>query len=140
MKDDPVPQTVNLTLHVDAGEEADADELDRVTRQLLDELQELEVESAELVSAEGIPEGTKSAEAVTLGALAVAVLPAAVEKLIEFLKAWSLRGEGRKMKIKTEVGDRSVELEYSPSEMSPSEVKQLVETLVETLVEENDSD
>ena len=33
----------NLTLHIEAGEDADLDELDHLTRQLLGEIQEMEV-------------------------------------------------------------------------------------------------
>ena len=66
------PKITDLVLQIDTGEDADADELDRLTRQLRDEIWELDVESAELVKAGPAPEGTKAVEAMTLGALAVA--------------------------------------------------------------------
>jgi hypothetical protein len=44
-----------------------------------------------------------------------------------------MRGESRKIKIKTQVGDRSVEVEYSPQTTSPAELKNLVETLASAL-------
>ena len=74
----PNTDAADLILHVDAGEEADTEELDQLTRQLLGELHELEIESANLVSDDELPEGAKSAEAVTLGVLAVAVLPTVI--------------------------------------------------------------
>ncbi len=130
----------NLTLQIDVGQDADADELDRATRQLRDEIQELGVESAELAKTANAPAGTKSVEAVTLGALAISVLPTVLPKLIEFLQAWSMRREGRTVKIKTQVGDRAVEVEYSPKTMSQAELKSLVETLTSTLADKSKPD
>ncbi|MFQ5613749.1 MAG: hypothetical protein ACE5H9_16615 [Anaerolineae bacterium] len=128
-------QIANLTLQVDAGQDTDAEELDRLTRQLRDELWELDVESVELAAGGDLPEGAKSAEALTLGALAVAVLPAVVPKLVEFLQAWSMRGENRVVKIKTQAGDRSLEVEYDPKTMTPTELKDLVDILNATLAD-----
>lgn len=128
-------QVARLLLQVDAGADADAEELDQLTRQLRDEMQELDVESVELVKGEAVPEGAKVFEVVTLGSLAVSVLPSIIPKLIEFLQNWLMRGENRRIKIKTQVGDRSVELEYSPAAMSQTELKNLVETLTGALTQ-----
>ena len=117
------------------GEEIDPERLDRLTRQLRSELLDLEVESADFVQEDQLPEGAKAAEAITLGALAVAVLPNFLPKLVEYLQSWALRGEGRKIKVKSQVGDRSIELEYMPQAMSQEELKTLVETLTDALTE-----
>lgn len=124
---------VNLMVQIDIGEDASAGEVGQLTRQLRDELLDLEVESVELVKTGTVPAGAKSAEAVTLGALAIAVLPTIIPKFIEFLQAWSMRGESRKVKIKTQFGDRLVEAEFSPTAMSHDELKSLVETLSEVV-------
>ena len=129
-----------MTLRIDAGEDADADELDQLTRQLMAELQQMEVESVELVRVESPPEGTKTAEVVTLGALAVAVLPTVVPKLIDFLQAWMLRGEDRMVKIKTQVEDRSLEIEFSPKSTSPKELKSLLDAMAMTVADDDISD
>lgn len=129
----PISNPINLILQIDAGKDADAEELDGLTRQLLMEMQELEVESVELVKSQELPEGAKAGELVTLGSLAVAVLPTVFPKLIEFLQSWSLRAENRMVKIKTQVGDRSIEVEYSPATMSTAELKRVVKTLSEAL-------
>ena len=123
---------VRFTLHLEAGKDADAEELDRLTRQLREEIQELDVESVEPLEAGALPESAKSAEALTLGALAVVLLPAVVPKLIEFLQVWSLRGENRTVKIKTQVADRALEVEF-PKTMSPDELKGIVAMLTEAL-------
>lgn len=126
----------NLTLQiVEKGQSVDADELDHLTRQLRGELQELDVESVELVKGTSAPTGAKAVDPVTIGALAVAVLPTALPKLIEFLNNWLMRGENRTIKIKTQVGERSVEVQYSPKAMSQAELKSLVDTLTGALAE-----
>lgn len=129
----PVAKSVLLTLQLNIGEDDSTEELDRLTRQLLTEIKELEVESAELEKGKQPPEGTKSAELVTLGALAVVTLPAVIPKLIDLLQYWSTRAENRKVRIKAQVQDRSIEVEYSPATMSTDELKHLVNTLNEML-------
>lgn len=123
----------SFTLQIDAGADGDAEEIDRLSRDLQRELQEQDVEEVDLLAEGKAPSGAKSAEAITLGALAVAVLPAMVPRLIEFLQAWTMRGENRKVKIKTQVGDRAVEVEYSPETMSSQEVDDLVAQLLATM-------
>ena len=130
---------MRLILNLDLGEEADDDALDRVTRDLRSELLGLDVDSVEFVKSGESPEGTKSAEAVTIGSLAVILLPTLIPKLLEYLQSWSLRAESRKVSIKTQVGDRSIELEYSPTAISSDELKKLVQTLSSSLVEKPDS-
>lgn len=128
-------KTVNLVLQIDAGEDADSDELDRQARMLLREIRDLDIESVELAGIETVPIGAKSAEAVTLGMLAVAVLPTVIPELVKFLQAWSIREENRTVKIKTQVGDRSLEVEYDTKAISEAEIKNLIDTLNKTLVQ-----
>ena len=121
-----------LIMNIEAGD-IDTDRLDVLTRGLRDELLELGVGSAEVVASDEVPEGAKSPEAVTWGALAVAVVPSFLPKLVEYLQSWSMRGENRRVRIKTQVGDRSVEVEYSPAALSQDELTQLVEKLAGSL-------
>ena len=121
-----------FTLQIQS-EDSDPERLDLLTRQLRAELLDLDVESADFIQKNQLPEGAKAVDAVTLGALAVAVLPGFLPKLVDYLQSWTLRGEGRKIKVKSQVGDRSIELEYSPEAMSQQELKTLVETLTNTL-------
>jgi len=124
---------MNLTIHIDAGHEALPDDLDARTRTLRDELDELDLQSLTLARSPGAaPAGTKSAEAITLGALAITVLPSVLPRLMEFIQAWSLRGQGRSVKIKANIGERSIEVEYSPG-TSEAALKDLIETLTSTL-------
>ena len=127
--------TITLTLNIEAGDELDRDALDQLTRQLHRELLELDVEAVDFIQEGTPPKGTKTSDAVTIGALAVAVLPTLLPKVIEFLQTWSLRGEGRKVKVKSQVGDRSIEVEYTHEAMSLDDLKNLVDTLTGTLTD-----
>ena len=126
-------ETTQLLLNIDLGEEVDNEELDQASRQLRAELMEMDLDSVEFVKAEELPAGTKSAEALTLGSLAVTLLPALLPKLVEYLQSWSMRAENRRVTVKTQVGDRSIELEYNPSAMTSAELDRLVQTLTGAL-------
>jgi hypothetical protein len=129
-----------LILNIDLGETVAEEELDEVTRQLRSELMELDVDAVEFVRSGELPEGAKSAEAVTLGSLAVILLPTFIPKLLEYLQSWSLRAENRKVSVKTQIGDRSIELEYTPAAMSQDELQRLVQTLTDVLIAKPGSD
>jgi hypothetical protein len=92
-------------------DDSDDEELDALARQLAGELSEQEVESVELARSGAAPKGSKAAEALTLGAVAVAVLPAVLPKIVEFIQAWALRGQGRTVKFKGKVGGQDIEFE-----------------------------
>ena len=77
------------------------------------EIQTLDVESVELLRDELTPEGAKLGEAIALGALLMAVLPSAIPPLLGLVQAWLLRDQNRKVKFRTEVKGREVELEYT---------------------------
>jgi hypothetical protein len=126
------PHATNLTIVVDAGSDALAEDVDALTRRLRTEIQEFGVETVTLQTGSATPSGTKSVEAVTLGALAVTILPQVLPRLIEFLQAWSLRTKDRTVKIKATVGDRSVDIEY-PEGASETAVQDLVEKMTATL-------
>lgn len=94
------------------AEDATEEELDRMTRNLLSELQETDVESAELVSTGAAPEGSKG-DPITIGALAMTVVPAVLPGVIDMIKAWMERGEGRIVKFK----GKGIEFEGSAEEL-----------------------
>ena len=116
-------------LHLEMGETLDQDQLDKLTRQLQSEILEEGFESVELVTGDVVPHGAKSADAVTWGMLAVSVLPTVLPKLIEFLQSWTMRSESRKVKVRSQIGEQSIELEYSPTTISNQELKDLVSML-----------
>jgi hypothetical protein len=126
-------ETMQFILSIDLGEAVDNEGLDQASRELRAELMEMDLDSVEFVRAGEMQAGTKSAEALTIGTLTVTLLPALLPKLLEYLQSWSLRAENRKVTVKTQFGDRSIELEYTPSALSPEELDRLVNTLTGAL-------
>jgi len=123
-----------IELRIDSRAVLAPDELDRITRQLRSDLSELQVESVEFHRDGNLPSGAKGAEAaLALGSLAVAVLPTAIPKLIEFLRDWLLRGENRTLKLKLQVGGNSAEIECNPSAVAVNDIELLVGKLTGVL-------
>lgn len=122
-----------LDLTISLRDEVDDVELDRLTRQLRDEIDELDVETVGLAPGDTLPPGAKGGP-ITIGSLVVSLASAGVfTGLIELLKSWALRREGRTVTLKARAGDREVELAYSPAETSPEEMTQFVNAIMSTL-------
>jgi hypothetical protein len=105
-----------LSLEISASD-ASQDDIDRMTRQLLSELREMDVESAELVASEAAPAGTKSVDPVTVGAIVIAVLPNMLPKLMDMIQAWAMRGSNRAVKFKGMVAGQVMEFEGSAEDL-----------------------
>ncbi|MCP4538118.1 MAG: hypothetical protein GY832_13335 [Chloroflexi bacterium] len=122
----------SFDLNISLQDNVDKEELDRLTRRLRDEIDELDVEAARL--ARGTPEPGSKGDAITVGSIVVALASAGVfTGLVELLKSWALRREGRTVTLKAKVGDREVEMTYSPAETSPEEMTRFVTKIVGTL-------
>jgi hypothetical protein len=112
----PVP-AVQLTVQLVTGQEISAEDIDSMARLLRDEIEQYPgTDDVRLKPDDNKPAvGTKSgAEAFTLGALLLGVLPEAIPAVIGYLQEWTLRPGNRPIKIKVQVADRSVELEFDP--------------------------
>ena len=92
--------------------EASEEDLDKMTRNLLSELKETDVESVNLVSVGTAPEGSKG-DPITIGTLAITALPIVLQSVIDIVKGWTSRGQGRTVKFK----GRGIEFEGSPEEL-----------------------
>lgn len=107
MHDSPI----TFTLHVSPKNRIDDDRLQDLTRSLQRELREHNGVSAEpLKSTQPTPTGALSADPLTLGALAVVVLPAVLPALITFMRDWRLRNSGMSLTIRQKIGDREIEI------------------------------
>ena len=102
---------VEFEIQVSAPDVTD-DELDNMTRQLLSEVRELNVESAELAKGGTSPAGTKG-DAITVGAIAIEVLPSVLPSVIAMVQSWVTRGRDRTVKFK----GKGIEFEGSPEEL-----------------------
>jgi hypothetical protein len=104
-----LPEVVSIEMNVIVPG-ASTEELDRITRTIRSELAEQPVENVALMRGGNVT-GAKSVDAVTIGALALAVLPTVLPKVLEFLEHWTLRSQSLSMKLKLKHGTRSIELE-----------------------------
>ena len=92
--------------------DATEDELDRLTRQLLKEVRETNVESADLTRGGPAPDGSKG-DPITFGSIAIELMPAVLPSVIGLVQAWVTRGQGRTVKFK----GKGIEFEGSPEEL-----------------------
>jgi hypothetical protein len=126
-------RTIEIFLQVSI-EKCDIEELSNQTYELRRELLEFEdVKRVDLINEESTLQGTKAADLTLLGALLVVAIPIVLEKLLEFIHSWSMRGEGRTVKIsvQTSKGD-SINVE-APTSMKQDEVKKWIIAVQETL-------
>jgi len=106
-------ETDKAEFHIEvSAADATDEELDRLTRQLLSELRELNVESAELTKGEQAPDGSKG-DPIALGSIALELMPAVLPSVIGLVQAWVTRGQGRTVKFK----GKGIEFEGSPEEL-----------------------
>lgn len=105
-----------LNLQVSANDATEED-IDRMTRELLSELREMDVEWAELGKSGAAPEGTKAIDPVTTGSILMAVLPTALPKIIDGIQAWALRGSNRTVKFKGKIAGQSIQFEGSGEDL-----------------------
>lgn len=97
--------------------DATADQLDMSTRNILRELRELNIESANLVKTDSIPVGAKSGDVILAGTIAVATLPTLLPKIVDLIQAWVMRDQNRAVKFKGRINNQAVEFEGSSQDL-----------------------
>jgi hypothetical protein len=95
-----------------SANDATVEEIDKMTRQLLAELRDLDVESAELEKSGVAPQGTKG-DPVTIGSIVISALPTVLPIVVQLVQTWSTRGQGRIVKFR----GRGIEFEGSAEEL-----------------------
>ena len=105
-----------LVLNIDPGSDADAEELAELTRQLREDLLQLDVEAVDLVSGGKAPAGTKAVDPVTAGTLllTLAASGGVLTTLINALQSWLTRHERRGVTL--EIGGDKLEVTGISSE------------------------
>jgi hypothetical protein len=125
--------TLDLVVSLDAGENVSQEMLHRLARQVYQDLNRTEADAVKWAESAEVPEGAKGIP-LDINTIIVSLASAgAITAIIQFLKDWSLRAEGRTVKIKTQIGDNSVELEYSPTATSEEELTAFAEKLIQIL-------
>ena len=116
-----------------AEADVDAEDHDLVAGLLRAELLALDVDDVRLVAVEGVPTGAKGAAATTGGLIVSlansAALGAVLTSLVQVLRAWITRGQGRRVTLKD--GERSLELTGA----SVDQQQQAVEAFARSMAE-----
>ena len=92
------PDLAQLNIEISASDVTEED-IDWMTRQLLSELRELDVESAELTKGGIAPAGTKG-DPISIGSIALELLPSVLPAVLGLVQSWMSRGQGRTVKFK----------------------------------------
>jgi len=118
----------NLTLRIaKADGEADVEDLDQLTHTLMKNLGNMDIESVTLLYDQDYLPGAKG-DPFIIGGLLIAILPAALPKVVEFLQKWALRNKDYVIRAKVQKGDRTAEIEYT-AEMPPNDLRNHLETI-----------
>jgi hypothetical protein len=113
----------DVAIKLDVGR-AEPDEVEELSRLLLDELREADVD-AELVDAGDAPEGTKGFGLLAVGSLVVKIVSGkALKNALDVLRAWLARDANRSAKVV--VGGNSIEL----SGLTADQQQQLIDEWV----------
>ena len=95
-------KATDLFITVSAGTDSDSEELDELARQLLDELVEWDLLSAELARGGKLPEGVKG-EPIEVGTLLVKIAEAGgITGLVSILGSWLSRDKRRALTLQIE--------------------------------------
>jgi hypothetical protein len=106
---------IEFTIEVGMTDATD-EERDQMARQLLSELNDLDVESVGLEKGETPQPGTKG-DPITTGSIAIAVLPVVLPKIVETIQGWLLRGSNHTVKFKSKVSGQTIDFEGSSEDL-----------------------
>ena len=124
MSENPAELFIELSL-----EDGDRAELDDLTHQLRAEVEELNVDSVEEVSAGSAPHGTKAADFSAIGQMAVTLAPTIIPPLFDLLKSWVQRKPSTPVKVTVKVGRKTAQIEYDPTQTSAKDLDALIKAL-----------
>lgn len=107
-------QPIQLKLTLDAGPEADVEELAELTQQLRRELLDLEVEAVDVINSGDAPAGAKG-DPITWGVLGLTfVSGGGLVALINLLQAWLIRHGPSTVTLK--IGEDEITVAGQPTE------------------------
>ena len=118
--------TTQLTVTLDTAPDTDAEDLERLTRQLRDELSELDVQ-ANFVTGGPAPANTKAGDVIEWGTLllTLAASGGVITTLINAIQAW-LTNRNQPATVTVEMGGDKIQITGNPS----SEQQRLVEAFL----------
>lgn len=107
-------EPASIVVTADLGPDADAEETERQTMQLRNELLQLDVDDVEHVSEGEAPEGTRAVELIALGSLLVKFGPDVINAVADALQAWLGRAGSRSITV--QIGDKEIKLDGASDE------------------------
>ena len=118
---------LRVNLRLEAGDDADAREIDQLTLELRRRLLELPVDAVDPVSGGAAPPGTRAGEVIALGALlmTLAKSPEVLKVAVGTVQSWLGARQGKS--IEMEIGGDKIKL----SGLSSEEQRRLVDLFVE---------
>ncbi len=119
-----VGETVEVRLRIDPGSDADEGEMEVLTRRLLDELKNLDIDTVEVMVSESAPADAKSGDVFSWGSLILTLAASGglLSTVVNAAQQWLSRTQGRSITLEID-GDR-LEVQGISSE----EQKRLVDT------------
>ncbi len=127
-----------FTIQID-GSSISEQRLNDITVKLKRELSHLKPLALDLQRDQNAPEGTMSAEAITVGAILVSVLPTMVPAVIEYLRDWCLRNANNTITIKKRSGKEEIEVTF-PEDLSPERLQKLIGVVSDTIAHPKSKD
>jgi hypothetical protein len=108
------------------GSDSDQEELDQLTTQLRSYLlDELDVDRVDPIFTRTTPDSAKAADALTVGALALALSPVTLHSMVQVVQTWLKVRPIRSIRIT--IGDDSIDVSHPTS----SDQHQLIESFIE---------
>ena len=118
---------IAIVLKVDLGSDASVDKLDLTTRELRAELKS-KVDSVDFIEKDA-PVGARSGDAISVGALALAVIPSVVREIIRLIHNWCLRAERRKVEFEIKHSDYRITLVTISGDMPEEQLKKILDAV-----------
>lgn len=119
-------QDLYVTLSVEDGDSA---ELDELTRELKQEIENLEIETVKPLSAGSLPRGAKSADWMVIGQMVVTLAPTVIPPFFDLLKSWIDRKPSTPVKVRIKVGKKTAQIEYDPTKTTAKDLDILIKSL-----------
>lgn len=107
---------------------AQRDDLEKDTLMLKKEIEELGVEEISVVKEDGASPSGGMGDSITLGMLAIAIVPNLLVALVAFLKDWNLRHQNQHYSIRLKKGDVEFDIQF-PRDASEKEIENQVKVI-----------
>src|SRR5215469_15051031 len=118
------PDSTRLKLVIERGPDVDVEELDHLTRQLRDQLLQLDIEDVQALRDGSAPPGSKAVDPTTVGAMVVTLATSAIPGVIGLVQTW-LHGRPA-TGVKVTLGRDSIEL----TNATAAQIEQLTRAFV----------